>query len=200
MTDLFYKVHYYLMSAIPRVTYVSQDQGPLPKHGEQAGWELRVGEAIPRMMVTINGVHYYAQPPDPATAQKLQPGLWYYLTGTFDGRTICMYVNGFPWYSTSVSGPITQYSGSLILGRNANPAWNLRWFKGAINDVRLWNRALSETEIRNYMGKPLSGSEPGLIGYWPTNEGSGNVLNDKNGNHNNGTIYNGSWVNMYATP
>ena len=250
MTDLFYKVHYYLMSARPRIGYVSQDQGAIPatstihfkgsdgsyaevknsstigtptqitvevqiradsfnpgnwqdaivsKHGERQGWEIRVGEAIPRMMVTINGVHYYAQPSDPSTARKLQPGLWYYLTGTFDGQTISLYENGYLQYSTRISGPITQYSGSLMFGKNANPAWNQRWFKGAVNDIRLWDRALSEAEIRANMGKPLSGTEPGLIGYWPANEGSGNTLNDRTSHHDNAMVVAGNWVPMYAT-
>ena len=39
-------------------------------------------------------------------------------------------------------------------------------FVGAIDEVRLWNVARTQTEIQSYMLNPLKGSEQGLIGYW----------------------------------
>jgi hypothetical protein len=54
----------------------------------------------------------------------------------------------------------------------------------------------------------LTGSEDGLVGYWPFNEGTGNLVNDFSGN-NNGTIDGATWVtsgaplggySLYANP
>lgn len=50
---------------------------------------------------------------------------------------------------------------------------------GNMADVRLWNKALSVSEMNGYRGKTLSGQEASLLGYWPMDELQGNVLHDK---------------------
>ena len=49
------------------------------------------------------------------------------------------------------------------------------------------------TEIQRYMNLRLKGNEPGLVGYWPLNEGSGNTVQDRSPNANNGTINGATW-------
>ena len=39
-------------------------------------------------------------------------------------------------------------------------------YAGHIDDVRLWNRALTGAEIKDNMDYRLQGAEPGLVGYW----------------------------------
>lgn len=51
-------------------------------------------------------------------------------------------------------------------------------FDGKVAEVRVWNRALSGEEIRKNMNASLKGDEDGLVGYWPLNEGEGNVAHD----------------------
>ncbi|MBQ0073829.1 MAG: hypothetical protein KBT34_06515 [Prevotella sp.] len=50
---------------------------------------------------------------------------------------------------------------------------------GSMVDVRLWDKALSVSEMNGYRNKTLSGQEPSLLGYWPMDELQGNVLHDK---------------------
>jgi gliding motility-associated-like protein len=59
-------------------------------------------------------------------------------------------------------------------------------FKGVIDDIRLWDRALSETEIRTTMCVNLTGSEAGLVGYWNFNETSGSTVFDRSANEFHG--------------
>ncbi len=72
---------------------------------------------------------------------------------------------------------------------NAEPFRIGRWwddsiFHGEIAEVRLWDRVLSAEEIKENMNSPLQGDEEGLVGYWPLNEGTGDVAHDKvAGNH-----------------
>jgi gliding motility-associated-like protein len=61
-------------------------------------------------------------------------------------------------------------------------------FKGIIDELRVFNTALTESEIRDQMCIKLTGNEPGLVGYWNFDETTGNILVDKSSNHFNGTI------------
>ncbi len=59
-------------------------------------------------------------------------------------------------------------------------------FKGTLDEVKLWNRSLTQDEVRQDMCKKLKGNETGLIGYWPFDETSGNTVFDKSPNGFNG--------------
>ncbi|HYG00826.1 MAG TPA: LamG-like jellyroll fold domain-containing protein [Chryseosolibacter sp.] len=61
-------------------------------------------------------------------------------------------------------------------------------FKGYMDELRIYNRALTENEIRETMCRKLTGSEPGLIGYWTFDETSGNTLYDKSPNQFHGEL------------
>jgi hypothetical protein len=64
-------------------------------------------------------------------------------------------------------------------------------FKGQIDDIRLWNRALTPEEIRRTMCIKLAGNEPGLIGYWDFNEINGSIVFDRSPNHFDGKFIGG---------
>ncbi|HEY9046455.1 MAG TPA: LamG-like jellyroll fold domain-containing protein [Ohtaekwangia sp.] len=61
-------------------------------------------------------------------------------------------------------------------------------FTGMIDELRLFNKALSENEIKQQMCKRLTGTEPNLIGYWNFDETTGNTLYDKSSNHFDGQL------------
>ena len=46
---------------------------------------------------------------------------------------------------------------------------------------------------------PLSGNESGLVGYWPLNEGNGNITYDKSSYENDGTISGAEWNSTAPT-
>jgi hypothetical protein len=62
------------------------------------------------------------------------------------------------------------------------------FFTGTIDDVRVWNVARTEQEIRDNMHRSLQGNEPGLIGYWRFDEGQGQIVQDMTSNQNHGTL------------
>ena len=51
-------------------------------------------------------------------------------------------------------------------------------FKGNLHDLRFWKKAISREQAAINMNSAFSGNEPGLIGYWPLNEGNGTLAND----------------------
>ncbi len=67
---------------------------------------------------------------------------------------------------------------------------------GQIDDVRIWTVRRSATDIKNFRGVPLSGSEAGLLAYWNLNEGSGSTAADATSNHLDGTVSstNANWL------
>lgn len=45
-----------------------------------------------------------------------------------------------------------------------------------IDEVRVWDRALSPEHIRNDMDKVMAGTAPGLVGYWNFDDTTRTVL------------------------
>jgi fibronectin type 3 domain-containing protein len=83
-------------------------------------------------------------------------GTWTHLAATFDGTTERLYVNGTQVSSVAVSGSILTSSSPLKIGGNA--IWG-EWFNGLIDEVRVYNRALSAAEIQTDMSTPIAGAD-----------------------------------------
>jgi hypothetical protein len=52
-------------------------------------------------------------------------------------------------------------------------------YKGLLDELRFWDRAKSEEELKNDWAKSVTGNEKGLVGYFPMDEAAGDVLKDK---------------------
>jgi len=72
------------------------------------------------------------------------------------------------------------------------------WFQGQIDEVRIWNRTRTRTEIITSMNHRLEGREPGLVGYWRFDEGSGEDLHNRTGDYLDGKIHGAIWVSSDA--
>ena len=62
------------------------------------------------------------------------------------------------------------------------------YYNGNIDDVQIWDIALTDIDVVNYMNCPPNGNEMGLVGYWNFEEGSGTNAIDLTSNGNNGII------------
>ena len=89
---------------------------------------------------------------DAIGTSQLQLNTWSHLTTTYDGANLRFYVNGTLVSTTLVTGNIPTTTGVLRMGGNS--VWG-EWFKGSIDDVRIYNRALSASEIQSDMGTPV---------------------------------------------
>ena len=81
---------------------------------------------------------------------------WTHLATTYDGSTLRQYINGAQVSSRSVTGPMIVTSGALRIGGNA--IWD-EFFAGRIDDVRVYNRALTAAEVLADRNTPVSGSD-----------------------------------------
>jgi hypothetical protein len=92
------------------------------------------------MYVTVGGVNY----DDVKTVRNSwSANTWYHITFTFDGSTFKIYVNGVLENSVVHTGTMTSVTGYDIGG---SPG--LTSFPGLIDEVRIYNRALSAEEIQ----------------------------------------------------
>jgi YVTN family beta-propeller protein len=74
---------------------------------------------------------------------------WTHLAATYDGTTMKFYVNGAVVRSVLRAGAIDTTSGPLNVGGNF--VWGGEYFAGLIDDVRVYNRALSDAEVARDM-------------------------------------------------
>ncbi|MGF7079316.1 LamG domain-containing protein [Mucilaginibacter sp. UYCu711] len=116
-------------------------------------------------------------------ANTLTVDKWYHLTYTFNGSVITIYVDGVKKATANISGgpkPANIAAGSPVrLGMSRNNIWtatDLRSMHGNLKDVRFWNYALTEVEVNTNMSKTLTGTETGLIAYWPFDLNLGNSV------------------------
>jgi len=87
----------------------------------------------------------------------LPPNSWTHLASSWDGNTLRLYVNGIQVGTKAVSGTLANSSGPFSIG--GNEVWG-EHFSGLIDELRLYNRALSATEVQADMQRAVSGSTP----------------------------------------
>jgi len=87
----------------------------------------------------------------------LLPNTWVHLAGTYDGTTQRLYVNGTEVAKRAQSGLIAVSGGVLRIGGES--IWG-EFFKGRIDEIRVYNRALSAAEITTDMNISVATSSP----------------------------------------
>jgi hypothetical protein len=85
----------------------------------------------------------------------LPAATWTHLALTYDGAQLRLYVDGVQRASKTVTGAMPNSSGPLRIGGNS--VWTSEWFKGELDELRVYNRALSASEIQSDMNTPLPG-------------------------------------------
>ena len=78
---------------------------------------------------------------------------WFHLAGTYDGSTLRLYVNGSLINSKPLSGNLVSSTSPLRIGGNS--VWG-EYFSGLIDDVRIYDRTLSNAEISADMNNPVA--------------------------------------------
>lgn len=105
---------------------------------------------------------------------------------TVSGNVLNFYIDGVQQMKTGTSLLAYGASGFSLGRRNDNTG--TAFLGGFIDNVSIWNRALTYDDITLYSYKKLDGNEYGLRGYWDFDESTGNTVLDKTTNGNNGTI------------
>lgn len=123
------------------------------------------------------------------------------LTGVLDGIE----------FDSGKGAKVYAHTGGTNIGRTANSNFHdgssttTQYFAGIIDEVRIWNEARTDEEIRANMFRQLSSdviaSESNLAAYYTMDHSSGTNLRDFSGNLNDGTLTNmdnSNWINSTA--
>ena len=139
-------------------------------NGGQNAYELLIGQGLLSFQVSDGTAGCCGdQGWFPATGRTpLEAGVWHHVAGVYDGRQSLIYLDGVLEGSAPFNRPIADVPFMVRIGFNATD--RPRFFNGTIDEVRLWNRARSQTEILGDMNRALSGNEAGLVGYWTFDE------------------------------
>jgi len=80
-----------------------------------------------------------------AGPSALPLNVWSHLATTYDGAALRLFVNGIQVASAPFSGAIVTTTGALRFG--GNNVWG-EFFRGYIDEIRIYNRALAPGEIQ----------------------------------------------------
>jgi len=128
----------------------SVETAPLCKADASAGWSWQLRYGWNTDKPTIMGFQFNATGGSVwiYVEQDLPIGEWYHIAASHDGATVKCYLDG----AETDSAPMTDFAGgpsTLLIGSDG---WRSDWI-GAIDDVRIYDRALSEAEVLELASK-----------------------------------------------
>lgn len=123
-------------------------------------------------------------------------GQWYFLSLVYDGslpnNNMKIYVNGILESTLNKTGNIRAFpaASKLNMGRWPNPGNSYRHYNGKMDEISIWNIALTQAQIQNMMisSESVTGTSHdavGLIGYWNFDNSTAEDLSPC---HNNGIV------------
>ncbi len=106
------------------------------------------------------------------TGSGLPLNVWSHLAATFDNATLRLFVNGNQIASLATAGPIATSTGDLWIG--GNNIWN-EFFAGVIDEVRVYNRALTAADIQGDMNRAAAPDTdpPAIVAITPADGATG---------------------------
>lgn len=119
----------------------------------------------------------------------VKPSTWSHVACTYEAatRTQRLYFNGLLVLTRIATNNVNYSNASYSLGKRVS---NVDWFKGYMQDVRIWTTTRTASQILTNFKTRLVGNEAGLRAYYRLNETAGTVATDSTSNASNGTLTN----------
>ncbi len=174
-----------------KMLWIYIDAYPLPHdvylidEGSNNNWIELIdsdGNDVPEIRAGFDGANYFD------SKGEIETGNWYHIAvvGKASGD-MDIYINGV--LDSSASGlSATTKPEAIIIG--ADTGTELACFKGIIDEVAIFNRALADSEIQQVyrnLGR-FNGNETGLVGYWNFDADEGDIVKDGSPYYNDGKL------------
>ncbi len=150
-------------------------------------WQL-VGDTVLTFSIRTNSTTFGFS----TGTTVISGGAWHHIAAVREGVTTRLYVDGVAEGSSDATSVVSvSNAASVVFGTGPcdpatlNPSLH---FSGAADEVMVWGTARTEAEIRGDRNGMRTGAEPGLLLYWPLNEGGGQVATDASPNGVNGQL------------
>lgn len=125
-------------NAWPRIIW----KGDIPANGNASTFDLYFQTQFNELRFEVtNSLNDSCQ--ITAVPSEIQPNTWYHVAGTYDGKKQTLYFNGSPVVTLTKDFKVLKNSDRLYIGTGENR----RNFRGKIDDLRFYNKCLSEKEI-----------------------------------------------------
>ncbi len=155
---------------------------------QDASYELGVfglnGE--PQLLFTLN----LGKPGYTAVLQSdvFSLNTWTHIAVVYDGTFMKFYKNGLFVNSQQVNAPIQPGGDGAVFALSNLFTGNDQHADISMDEVRIWNVALSEQDIHCRMSRPLVTPQAGLLAYYPFDESEGQFTADASGNGRDGVL------------
>lgn len=166
---------------------------------EAAEWGVFIG-AYPLISSTYNGkICFYTRIGDViqcaySNSSTWAAGQWYYVCATIDATTgMNLYIDGvLQSTNPAITAAIPARSETLCLGTWGDS--HIRYLNGRMEELSLWNRTLTLSEILSQQCVPLNTFlQTGLVAYYKFDEGSGSYINNELAGFD-GTVAGSGWI------
>jgi hypothetical protein len=168
--------------------------------GNNAGYEAFVGQTNAANLAgnvrttqtpgTNIGVTAY-----PSPSPGLNTGAFRHIAVviSMDGvqKAMQLYVDGSPFGSNTAKAPASSTivnSTTLFFGAKPNGT-PVNFFKGEIDEIHVWSKALTQGEVQTDMVTPITGATPNVVAAWNFEGTSGSNVPDVTGNGHDGTLF-----------
>ena len=147
---------------------LSYGQGMMGFRGTAGGFymiELNNGSIECRLLNSAGTLYTFNAP-----NFTIVPQVWQHYAWIYNGSTIALYLNGNLVGSSAAAGTINSATIPFAIGKSLLSGFNFI-YGGDVDEVSVWNKALTQTEIQTMMTNELVGTEPNLKLYYKFNQG-----------------------------
>jgi PKD repeat protein len=159
--------------------------------GAAQGYAIGLDQGRVSCWYYADGANYLWDGGVGAGTRFIADGRWHHVAYVVDADGGRVYVDGSLANTHAWVGTPAPVTSSVPLRFGVYLGGSGAYFNGRLDEVTLWNRVLTAAEVNAAMNFKQTGLEPGLIGFWPFDEGAGETATDATGLGHDGALLNG---------